>query len=471
MMKTKYSTNRRLNYLFLAIVATSLMSCVREELVLPEAPFPNTAEIFTDTFIGMGTNFYFPFVGDGAKPDVFSVDENVGYESNASIRFDVPDADDPGGGFAGATFEVDGGARNLTEYNALTFWGKASQSATIGTMGFGFEYQATLNDLNFTTQWKKYVIPIPDPSKLTEVKTVFVFSAGGIGPEGMEVGYTFWVDELKFENLASVAQPQAQIMNGRDETITSFNGVTLPVTGISVLYNVDGVDVPVNTASSYLNFTSSDPSVASVAPNGQVTVLQAGTTTITATLGSGSGELEAIGSLTITSTGDFISAPTPPARDAADVVSIFSDAYENVQVDNYNGFFEFATTQGGAINIGGDNIISYSELNFVSINMFNSPNVDASEMTHIHVDVNVREAVNPGDFLRFQIINNNGPSETSGFVNLGDYSPLLEEEWVSYDIPVSDFAGLGGTEDVDLIFFVSDGTISNVYIDNVYFYK
>ncbi len=455
----------------LTVFITLLAGCVREEEVLPEAPFPNTSEIFTDTFIGMGTNFYFPFVGDGAKPDVFSVDENEGYESNASIRFDVPNADDPGGGFAGASFEVDGGARNLTEYNALTFWGRASQSATIGTMGFGLEYQATLTDLDFTTNWKQFIIPIPDPSRLTEVKTVFLFAAGGIGPEGQEVGYSFWIDELKYENLPSVAQPLAQIFNGNDETLTSFNGVTIPVSGVNVVYNIDGIDVPVNAAPSYLGFNSSNPNVATVDETGTITVQDAGTTTITATLGEGSNQIDALGSLTLTSTGNFQSAPTPPTRNASDVVSIFSDAYENVQVDNYNGFFQFATTQGGAIDIGGDNIISYTELNFVSINMFNSPDVDASAMTHIHVDINVREPVGGGDFLRFQIINNNGPTETSGSVNLESYSPLLEEQWVSYDIPLSDFAGLGGTDDVDLIFFVSDATISNIYVDNVYFYR
>jgi hypothetical protein len=103
--------------------------------------------------------------------------------------------------------------------------------------------------------------------------------------------------------------------------------------------------------------------------------------------------------------------------------------------------------------------------------MFNSPNVDASQMTHVHVDINVQEAVDPSDFLRFQLINNNGPTETSATVNLQDYSPLLENEWVSYDIPLADFTGLSGTNDIDLIFFVSDGTISSIFVDNVYFYR
>ena len=42
-----------------------------------------------------------------------------------------------------------------------------------------------------------------------------------------------------------------------------------------------------------------------------------------------------------------------------DVISIFSDLYANVPVDNYNGFYldGFQTTLGGAIVENGNNII------------------------------------------------------------------------------------------------------------------
>jgi hypothetical protein len=231
------------------------------------------------------------------------------------------------------------------------------------------------------------------------------------------------------------------------------------------------LDVSVNAAPAYFNFRSSNPSVATVNNLGQISVLNAGTSRISGTLGSGSNPMNALGSMTVNSSGRFNGAPTPPARNPSNVVSIFSDAYQNVQVDNFNGFFQFQTTQGGKINIAGENILSYTQLNFVSINMFQSPDVNASAMTHLHLDVNVREAVNPGDFLRVVIINNNGPNETSATVNLVNYKPLIRDNWVSYDIPMSDFVGLGPANDVDLIFFVSDGTISNIYVDNVYFFR
>ena len=102
------------------------------------ATLGKTGEIFTDAPIGLGSDFYFPFLG--SKATAWSVDNNEGYESEASMRFDVPNANDPEGSYAGAIFRVDGAGRNLTEYDALTFWAKASQGVTIGEFGFGQDF-------------------------------------------------------------------------------------------------------------------------------------------------------------------------------------------------------------------------------------------------------------------------------------------------------------------------------------------
>jgi hypothetical protein len=47
----------------------------------------------------------------------------VKYKGTASMRFDVPRVGDPGGSYAGAIFP-DATGRNLTGYDALTFWVK-----------------------------------------------------------------------------------------------------------------------------------------------------------------------------------------------------------------------------------------------------------------------------------------------------------------------------------------------------------
>lgn len=78
---------------------------------------------------------YAAFGGSDVK--AFKVDNQVSYGgTKQSMRFDVPDANSPQGSYAGGVFFSKTG-RNLSGYNALTFYIKASQAATIGILGFG----------------------------------------------------------------------------------------------------------------------------------------------------------------------------------------------------------------------------------------------------------------------------------------------------------------------------------------------
>ncbi|MBK6783147.1 MAG: hypothetical protein IPG79_04870 [Saprospiraceae bacterium] len=71
-----------------------------------------------------------------------------------------------------------GSGRNLSSYNVLTFWAKASKSATIDIVGFGNDlgvnkYTTSVSGLAVNTNWKKYYIPIPDASKLNAERGMF----------------------------------------------------------------------------------------------------------------------------------------------------------------------------------------------------------------------------------------------------------------------------------------------------------
>ena len=135
--------NSKFNYLkafFLrATVTTMITSCERElsdEATV--ATFPKIGNIFTDDFVGMGSDFYFPY--GGSKATAWSIDRSEGYNSNVSLRFDVPNANDPEGNYAGAIFRTEGAGRNLTDFDALTFYIKASQGVTIAELGFGEDF-------------------------------------------------------------------------------------------------------------------------------------------------------------------------------------------------------------------------------------------------------------------------------------------------------------------------------------------
>lgn len=436
------------------------------------ATFPKVGEIFTDNFVGLGSDFFLPFAG--SRLDAFAVDTNEGYESNASIRIDVPNANDPNGNFAGAIFRIDGAGRNLTDFDALTFWAKASIGVSIDQVGFGQdffenEHQATIANLSIGTSWQKYIVPIPDASKLIEERGMFWYAAGTQGTNGS--GYVLWFDEIKFEKLGTVAQPRPGIFNGDDIVTDTFIGVTIPVTGLIQTFNLPtGLDQTITPAVGYYEFMSSNPSVASVDEAGIITIISQGTAEITATLGG----VQAEGSITVNSLGVFESAPTP-TRDPANVISLFSDAYNDVPVDFYNGFFApFQTTQGGAppIDIAGDGIIQYTQLNFVGVGTFlNVAPLNLETMTHLHVDINVQEAIQAGDFIRLQILNGvQTDNEIAGNFTIAA-NQLSENNWASFDIPLSSFTGLTARNQVGLLFFISDATISTIFVDNIYYYS
>ena len=456
-----------------------ILGCEREEQDLRPASFPNTAEVFID---GFSAGLEYAAFGD-SKVTAFTVDENVSYEDvigTSSMRFDIPNEGDPEGSYAGGVFR-DLGGRDLTGYNALTFYAQASKAATVDLIGFGNDFMgdkySTTASIKVSTSWNKYIIPIPDPSKLTREKGLFVISEG---PEDGD-GFSLWVDVVKFENLGTIAHPRPAIFNGNDIAAKTYIGLSSTISGLTQTVNLpNGADQTVNTTPSYFEFISSDTTVAKVDELGVVTVVGQGTAKITAALGG----KEVAGSLTMESLGEFEHAPVPD-RDAADVISIFSDAYTNVPVDFYNGFFEpFQRTLGGAdVEINGDNIIKYSQLNFVATE-FKNPTVDATEMTHFHVDIQIENPIGAQDFVKIQL-GDFGPDgafgggdDATGEVIFKTSPPLASNEWISLDIPFSDFTGLTQRANLAQIFFITDGsvpelpgTITDILVDNMYFYK
>jgi hypothetical protein len=129
------------------------------------------------------------------------------------------------------------------------------------------------------------------------------------------------MDEMRFERLGTTALTSAFILGGQDTTIDNFTGYTQTIDGIGATYSLEnGQFTTVTAAPSYYDFASSNNSVATVTPTGDVSVIGAGTATISATLGDSNAD----GSLTINAAGAFVNAPDPTLPQA-DVISIYSD--------------------------------------------------------------------------------------------------------------------------------------------------
>ncbi len=479
--------NTKINYLrnsfLLLVIVLVNLNCERDlSDEATDATFPKTAEVFTDAPVGMGTNFYFPYGPDannpvGSKFTAWSVDSNVSYKGNASMRFDVPNATDPQGNYAGGILRVDGAGRNLTDFDALTFWAKASQGVTIGEIGFGEDfypnkYITTMTNISLGTAWTKYIIPIPNASKLLQEKGMFRYAAGTQGTNG--AGYTFWIDELKFEKLGTILPLQASIMNGNNITRSTFVGVTSSITGALATFNMpNGINQSVAISPAFLNFSSSNPSVATVNDAGVVTPIAAGTATITAKFNG----QPATGSLIINCSGAYVNAPTPTLS-PNNVISIFSDTYTNVPVNYYNGYWQpWQTTESNNFSVLGDNVLNYTNFNFVGIE-FSSPTVNANSMTHIHLDAFIPGPIAPGRQLRVLVVDFGangvfgGGDDTRHSTTFTATTPtaVVSQNWISIEIPFSAMPGLLSKSHLAQI-ILEGGDNSIIYVDNIYFHN
>jgi hypothetical protein len=454
---------RFLKYVPIGMLALVLLGCERDLEDLSPVTNPANPLVFIDGF-SAGLN-YAAF--GGSVPTAFDVDNSVTYNNSAaSMRFDVPNANDPSGLYAGGVFYTESG-RDLSGFTALTFWAKASQSANLNLVGFGndlgaLNYQTTISDLAISTAWQKYYIPIPDPSRLTNERGMFFYSVAPV--EGK--GFSFWIDELKYENLGTIAHPQFTILNGEDQTETAFIGVAKAIGGLTSIFNLPtGINQSVNVAPAYFQFISSDPSIAKVDESGRVTVVGGpGNAEITALVG----DVVAEGSLTVQSEGAFENAPVP-TFDPADVISIFSENYPNVPVEYYNGYWEpYQTTLSADFEVGGDHILHYTDFNFVGIE-FSAPTIDASAMTHLYMDIYIPNQLTTDAKMKIEVVDDAGGG-TGAFFK--DIPASMSQQWVRIDMPFDDIAGLNSRAALMQIIFVNEsGNISNFYADNILIYN
>ena len=156
-------------------------------------------------------------------------------------------------------------------------------------------------------------------------------------------------------------------------------------------------------------------------------------------------------------------APTPPERQAGDVISVYSDAYTNINVGNFNP----AWGQTGTVDTGYDptgsgtnTVLEYANFNYQGTE-FDA--TDASAMEFVHIDIWTVEATN----VKFSPINNG-----TGAVELLVNVPVVTGSWSSVDLAIADFTGMTWDSLFQMKFDGAAGVSpSTIYIDNVYFYK
>jgi len=159
-----------------------------------------------------------------------------------------------------------------------------------------------------------------------------------------------------------------------------------------------------------------------------------------------------------------VAAPTP-TKNAADVISLFSDAYTDVASSTSPGWGEGVTAETHASNpvLKTTNFLPFA---------ITTP-IDITNHT-LHVDVWLPQLPSAGAGLLIKILDAaNGPHEGNSIYPIAS---LTAGQWNSIDIDISNFSQAQGTWDataqgrVDqvLVDIVDDTTM---YVDNVYFWK
>ncbi len=455
-------TSRR-SVLAAALIAAAALGCERDLTTLGPASFPTNGDVFLDAF-GSGVD-YQAFLG--SKLDALSLDQTEKFRGTASLRITVPGAGDPAGSFAGGAF-VTGTPRDLSGYNALTFYARASTPATLDVSGFGNDNTGTSRfvtqrtAITLSTAWTRYVIPIPLAAKLAQEGGLFFFSTG---PQN-GLGFDIWIDEVQFENLGTITNIRPAIAS---QTFNTQVGGTTTVDA-SVTVDVSGTDVTVDAAPGYFTFASSDQTVATVNADGLVQAVGEGNASVTAKLGS----LDAAGAVTVNvSAGPAVAAPTP-TQPAADVISLFSNAYTDVPVDTWSAGFDQADLAD--VQVAGDDVKLYTNLVFAAAE-FVSNQIDATSMTHFHMDIWTPDPTAAPAVFKIKLVDFGadgafgGGDDTEHELTFDDAStpPLVTGNWVSFDIPLSAFVGLTGR--AHLAQLILSGDPNTVYVDNVYFYR
>ena len=171
--------------------------------------------------------------------------------------------------------------------------------------------------------------------------------------------------------------------------------------------------------------------------------------------------------------GPQAAAPTPPC-DQADVISYYSDAYTDTNVDTYRtGWSNGDLTME---MVASDNVLHYTNLAFVGIETLDPTTdlIDATNMNALSLDIWTSNMttfrVKLVDAGANEIVDFPDPADnTEGEVTLTGFP---QNEWVTFNIPLTEFEALGlANKDniAQLIFSGEPAGSGDVYIDNIYF--
>ncbi|WP_299887204.1 immunoglobulin-like domain-containing protein [uncultured Lacinutrix sp.] len=377
----------------------------------------------------------------------FEVVDNPDLSGTNTVASSVGKITNSGAAFEGFFFEL-GAPLDLSTDKSIkmNFWADVPVDVLLKLeQGSGADTETTAS--HGGTGWEEIIFTLDSAAEYSQL-TMFVD-----GP-GTTVG-TFYVDDIIQVATVDLTVPVITLNGGA--TVSVILGTTFTDPGATASDNIDGDisanivvggdTVDVNTIGSYMiTYDVSD-----AAGNAATQVIRT---------------VEVITAPTAPTT----SAPVPPVRAAADVISIYGESYTNIAVDNFDpnwgqsGHMQVNTTYDPG---DGNLALAYPNFNYQGTD-FSSNAQDASAMEFLHIDIWTPADPMATDIQVSPINNGTGAGET--LVSIA----YTTGTWTSLDIPIADFTGMTW-DSVFQMKFAANGPGSTVpvdiYLDNIYFYK
>lgn len=502
--------NVKLLSIFLLVI--SFMGCEENDAVLPEVSAGFTYTINQDlgkvTFINTSENadsYEWSFGDDSSSSEInptkiyetgeYTVvlkSKNVAgasdtFEDKVYINIPIPvrlpitfDGDNVRYSdvtvFGGTTFEVKDNS-DLSGSNVSA--SKIGSLTNSGANWEGFYYDLdTSVDLSTDKTIKM------DVWSNTAVDILLKLEEGTAGPAEKFVshGGTGWEELIfTFDNSSASYTRMSIFVDGPGTTAGNFNfdnieqvptiDVTAPVINLNgdSMMTVTQGDNFTDPGATAMDNLDGDISASIVVGGDTVDVNVLGTYVITYNVSDAAGnaavEVTRTVEVSTPPTAPTSAAPAPPTRDAGDVVSIFSDAYTDVTLDELPTGWSAGTFE--ATTVDNNNVWKLSNLDFIGIVTNYASGIDVSSMEKLHIDYWVPSTVS--NELSIKIVNT-----IDGGEDIESLGTTVSGSWQSIDIDMTGFDGgnLANKAKITQILIDSDGVpAGDVFIDNFYFYK
>jgi hypothetical protein len=405
----------------------------------------------------------------GTPSATVTVDDMDGSAGMSSLAIELPASADPN--FEGDVSLVLPAPTSLGAYDALEFDVRTEQNNVPTTIEIIQSDGSMLSSaVPVINDWQHVIMILPNPAELTEVETALRIRAAAD-----EV--TVKLDEIRYLELDPVPSLDYELIPSRDLAAPLAPGDTFTVSGVANVFSANP-EVLLETFFSvrfFDRFSSTDSAVATVDADGLVTAVDEGVAQILGTVdGVDTTPLDV--EVVVPPMPPNVPAPTPMFP-AADVISLFSDAYTDVARSEDDSMGDTATND--VLDVMGDSVLFFDfampspgpqgELTFEP-----PANLDLTDYTTLRFDMWV------GNVSSFQIliadagpdgILQRGGDDHFSFILFDGTTmpPVVKNQWMSFAVPLDDFM-LEKRDDVQAVVWFPD-IAERIHLDNILFTK